>query len=171
MLRQQACRRTFTKLDDKTLKELVAIHGEKSWSVIARKMPGMNQRQVADRWITYLSPAINHDPWTSEDDEKLLSDYASFGSRWTMIAQQFHGRTNAQVKNRVQMLQRRKNNQMMNVVPSTEETTRRATFADFTPPADVFPKHSAFASQELEDDIFIQSAFDADFWYDNGYDE
>jgi hypothetical protein len=57
----------FTPEEDEVLRNLVAKHDD-SWSTIGREMPSRNERQVRDRWITYLSPEISNMEWTGGDE-------------------------------------------------------------------------------------------------------
>ena len=97
----------FTAEDDEVLKHLVEEFGENNWLFIAERMPGRNPRQVKERWMYYLSPKLNHSPWTKEEDDLLLQKQQEIGSKWVRISQFFHNRTDAMVKNRFQVLKRR----------------------------------------------------------------
>ena len=37
------------------------------WSDLAQKLPGRVGKQVRDRWVNHLNPAINHLPFSRED--------------------------------------------------------------------------------------------------------
>lgn len=37
------------------------------WSELAQKLPGRVGKQVRDRWVNHLNPAINHLPFSRED--------------------------------------------------------------------------------------------------------
>ena len=37
------------------------------WSDLAQKLPGRVGKQVRDRWVNHLNPAINHLPFNRED--------------------------------------------------------------------------------------------------------
>ena len=97
----------FTHEDDELLKMLVAQFGENDWSTIAANMPGRNVRQCKERWMYYLNPHLNTTPWTREEDMLLLEKQREFGSKWVKIAMFFPHRTDAMVKNRFQVLNRK----------------------------------------------------------------
>lgn len=175
MFRLHSRRKAFTDAEDETLRNLVAIHGEGNWNIIAKTMPGRNPRQVIDRWTTYLSPTINRDPWTLEDDDKLLTEHAALGKRWTLIAKSFPGRTDAQVKNRLQMLQRRQKRQAVALMLSQAPSMCRATSSGFTSPVsatgETGTEPAIFTSEETQDSATAVPALEAELWYDNEYEE
>ena len=37
------------------------------WSDLAQRLPGRVGKQIRDRWVNHLNPAINHMPFTRED--------------------------------------------------------------------------------------------------------
>jgi hypothetical protein len=55
----------------------------------------------------YLSPELNTRPWTPTEDALLIEKYLMIGSRWVTIAKFFPNRTDAMIKNRFLMLQRK----------------------------------------------------------------
>ena len=97
----------FSPEEDERLKVLVTEFGDNDWTSIANEMPGRNVRQCKERWMYYLSPSINTAPWTKEEDNLLLLKQREFGSKWVKIAKFFENRTDAMVKNRFNVLQRK----------------------------------------------------------------
>ena len=47
-----------------------------------------------------LSPEINKDPWTIEQDMQLIEFLKSYGRDWAGISKHMNGRTQNQIKNR-----------------------------------------------------------------------
>ena len=76
----------FTQEEDLTLANLVIRYGEDNWEKISEYMPNRNVRQCRDRWLFYLSPSINTNEFTVEDDMKLIDLYIQYGSQWKTIA-------------------------------------------------------------------------------------
>lgn len=96
----------FTPTEDQKLLELVGKYGE-DWEIICTFMPGRNTRQVRERWTNYVSPTINRDPFTEEEDALLLDKVAEYGFKWVMLTQFFNKRTDSALKNRYQLIERR----------------------------------------------------------------
>ena len=100
-------KKKFTEEDDQKLREIIARIGTSSWIEVAKAMGDRNSRQCKERWENYLDPTINTSPWTQEEDDLLIQKQLEIGSKWVTIAHFFNRRTDAQVKNRWQMLDRK----------------------------------------------------------------
>ena len=96
----------FSKEDDEQLIQLVQKFGT-NWKVIALNMRNRNSRQCRERWMHYLDPQINNSPFSSSEDQLIISKFNEFGPKWVMITKFFHGRTDQQLKNRFQVLKRK----------------------------------------------------------------
>ena len=99
-------RNKFTPEEDLALKALVAQFGEFNWERIAAHMPNRNERQCHDRWIYYLSPNINNEPFTREEDELLFKLVSQMGGMWVQISKKFNKRSDKQIKNRWNLLKK-----------------------------------------------------------------
>jgi hypothetical protein len=97
----------FTQEDDNRLRRLVKALGTVDWNAIADRMGGKNPRQCRERWINYLSPALNTAAWTLAEDALLMQKYLDFGGKWVQISKCFPNRTDCMIKNRFNKLQRR----------------------------------------------------------------
>lgn len=97
----------FCEDEDKRLRELVAQYGDNSWIQIASQMPGRNSRQCRERWMNYLSPHLNVNDWTPEEDDMLLEKHKEYGTSWVRICKFFEGRTDQMCKNRFFLLKRK----------------------------------------------------------------
>lgn len=98
----------FTPAEDAKLKLLVKIFGVGSWNKISASMGKRNARQCRDRYKNYLSPNVKSDPWTAEEDSKLEKLVETMGKKWSLIAKEFNGRTDINIKSRYALLQRQK---------------------------------------------------------------
>ena len=101
-------RSAFTPEEDDRLRELVGKHGENNWFHIASKMPKRDTRQCRERWFNYLSPKVINGVWTGPEDELLAEKVAIFGRKWKSIEPFFPGRTDINIKNRWNFLQKKK---------------------------------------------------------------
>lgn len=72
------------------------------WSDLAQRLPGRVGKQVRDRWVNHLNPAINHMPFTREDDLLLFKGHQELGKRWVEISTKFFESTRSEnhIKNR-----------------------------------------------------------------------
>ena len=100
--KKRKIRNKFTQEEDQKLRELVRIHGDRSWSTIASLMKTRSQRQCRERWKHYLSCDTDElkNSWTKEEDEIILNKFNELGAKWTKIARELPGRSDLQVKNR-----------------------------------------------------------------------
>ena len=101
-------RYAFTPEEDDRLRELVEKHGENNWFHIASKMPKRDTRQCRERWFNYLSPKVINGTWTEEEDKFLAEKVSQFGRKWKAIEPFFPGRTDINIKNRWNFLQKKK---------------------------------------------------------------
>lgn len=92
---------TWKEEEDQQLLAMVAKYGPRRWSHIARELNlGRNGKQCRERYLNHLSPHINKDHWTEEEDAKILHYQAKFGNQWAKIAKFLPGRTSNSIKNR-----------------------------------------------------------------------
>ena len=47
-----------------------------------------------ERYVNMLDPALKTEPWSADEDEKLLRLAMQYDCRWTEVAPHFEGRTN-----------------------------------------------------------------------------
>ncbi|EAY12502.1 Myb-like DNA-binding domain containing protein [Trichomonas vaginalis G3] len=97
----------FSVEEDVKLKKIVEELGSTNWNLVANKMQTRNARQCRDRWENYLSPTLNRDPFTLEEDLIILQKYNEFGAKWVNISKFLVNRTDISVKSRWMMLKRR----------------------------------------------------------------
>ena len=72
------------------------------WADLSPQLPGRTGKQIRDRWVNYLNPAINHMPFTCHDDMMLWNGHSRYGKRWVEISTKvFHStRSENHIKNR-----------------------------------------------------------------------
>jgi hypothetical protein len=101
-------RRMFSPQDDEELAGLVRAVGDGNWVHVSQRMPpGFTPRQCRERWRNYLDPRLGREPWTEAEDARLVEEFLRLGTRWTMIAEQFPGRSGNTVRNRYFLLVRK----------------------------------------------------------------
>ena len=83
----------FTAEEDQKIRDLVAEKGVHSWAELIDHLPGRSTRQCREGWNLYLSPEVCNEPWTQEEEVRLLNVYYMVGRKWTMIAKAFPNRT------------------------------------------------------------------------------
>lgn len=107
--------RAYTEEEDRTITRTVLSERDFThWSGLAADInalfpptPRTQQqprtgKQIRDRWVNFLNPVINHEPWSREESIRLWKAYAECGKRWTVIGiEKFHTiRSENQIKNR-----------------------------------------------------------------------
>ncbi|XP_038971384.1 transcription factor MYB3R-5-like isoform X5 [Phoenix dactylifera] len=92
VLNPELVKGAWTKEEDDCIVELVAKHGSKKWSVIAKSLPGRIGKQCRERWHNHLNPAIKKDAWTPEEEVTLMHSHQIYGNKWAEIAKFLPGR-------------------------------------------------------------------------------
>jgi hypothetical protein len=89
----------WTETEDKLVLNLVNKFG-RNWSLLSRYMPRRTGKQIRERFINILDPAINRDKFTFDEDRYILELYSIYGTTWSKIAEFLKNRTADMVKNR-----------------------------------------------------------------------
>jgi hypothetical protein len=97
----------FAAAEDDLIRYLVEQQRMTKWSDVAAQLPGRTSRQVRDRYKHYLSPNVTAHDWKLDEDKQLIQLVGRYGQRWSSLVQYFPGRSEVQLRNRWNVLQRK----------------------------------------------------------------
>ncbi|KAJ0262845.1 SANT/Myb domain-containing protein [Hirschfeldia incana] len=117
--------------EDDKLKQLVKQYGPRNWNIIGQHLSrtGIGCRQ---RWYNQLAPYLIKEPFTKEEEERLLEAHRIHGNRWSVIATLFPGRTDSAIKNRYHVMMTRRKRRGFSSTPNS-------TFDQFRSPIFTLP--------------------------------
>lgn len=154
--RSTVMRRKFTPEEDKMLIDLHSQYGPE-WELISALMHDRNERQCKDRYMNYLDPSINREPFTEEEDNLIAQKYLEMGPKWMLMTQYFNNRTEASLKNRFQLLDRRN----LSGKPIVYKGKQKEKEEEVKP--EPFPKIDKFDQEQIHD-LFAKPDDILKFW-------
>ncbi|CAD8159268.1 unnamed protein product [Paramecium octaurelia] len=105
---EQSQKSKWTPEEDQIIRDNVNME-ENNWAAIAAILKNKTGKQIRERYINKLRSDIvdvKQQPWSNMEDQKLLQLHNQLGSKWSLIARQFPGRSDLQIKNRTHKLLR-----------------------------------------------------------------
>ena len=114
----------WTRAEDACLREAVAIQKKQArgcadtqskakarWKPVElylhSKGFSRTRIQCRNRWMEHLRPGITLDPFSIEDEMKLVQLHAVFGNQWCQIAEQMGNRSSGQVRTHYNNIERK----------------------------------------------------------------
>jgi myb proto-oncogene protein len=85
--------------EDKIVKDFVKSHGKK-WEEIAKLLNLRSSKQIKQRYVNKLDENLIRSKFNEEEDEKIISFFMKYGSKWSFISKSFQGRTPEMLKSR-----------------------------------------------------------------------
>ncbi|KAG9224465.1 hypothetical protein CCMSSC00406_0007658 [Pleurotus cornucopiae] len=97
-------RKLWTDEEDRILRAAVYVEDpestNKKWNLIAKHLPGRNNRDCRKRWHNQMSSLISKGPWTPEENERLMQAVSQFGTKWSQVAAAVKTRNGSQCAKR-----------------------------------------------------------------------
>jgi hypothetical protein len=91
---------SWTPEEDRAIIAFVEQNGTKQWQKLCASLPGRIGKQCRERWRNHLDPAINHAPWSEQEDQRLVELHKLHGNAWVTISGLMVNRSDNAVKNR-----------------------------------------------------------------------
>jgi hypothetical protein len=110
----------FTIEEDFRLMDLILCFGDNQWGSIEREMVTKNKRQCRERYLNYLHPQVNNEPWSTEEDHHLINMISTIGPSWEKLSKHFHCRTAINIRNRWNIVKKKYIYQIQGQVPPSE---------------------------------------------------
>lgn len=96
----------WSKSEDALLVATVQELGVDKWAMVAERLGTRTAKQCRERWNNHADPSINKDPFTDEENARILDMYRKFGSKWSEMARHLPGRPDNRIKNHYNTLLR-----------------------------------------------------------------
>ena len=105
--RAKPFRQPWTANEDEKVRTAVGAHGLGAWSLVAALVPGRTGKQCRERWYNHLDAAVNKEPWSIDEERKLMQLQRELGNHWADIAKYLPGRTDNATRNHYNSVLRR----------------------------------------------------------------
>ena len=98
-LKPNIVRGSWQPEEDQAISLWVQENGEKKWAGLAEKLTGRTGKQCRERSKNILDPNVRRDPWTEDEDQRLVALHNRYGNKWSDIGKELNRPDNC-VKNR-----------------------------------------------------------------------
>jgi len=99
-LKQPVNKLKWTPEEDEQLKSIMMNNTNAKYSEICVLLTTQRtSKQCRERWHNHLSPEVNKDKWTPEEDALICLKFKEFGALWSRMALILKGRTDNAIKN------------------------------------------------------------------------
>ena len=107
--------------------------GSTDWAVISKHMQtSRSPKQCRERWCYILKPGLKKGDWTNEEDDAIIMMHKDIGNQWAVMSRKLEGRTDIDVKNRFNSLQRtRRNKTQKRVLVQNDDQVNSGTIFQF----------------------------------------
>lgn len=93
-------RTNFSPEDDAQLAQLVKLHGDTKWSLIASIMKKWNRKQLREHYINFIKCKNTSTNFTPIEDSLILMHVKEFGHTWKDLVNKLPDRSPIAIKNR-----------------------------------------------------------------------
>lgn len=104
----------FSPKEEERLLELVKVHGENKWSVIASVMKKWNRKQLRDHYVNFMKGQGSSTNFSPAEDVMVLTHVNSYGHTWKELSKKLPGRSPMAIKNRYYKILNKRNNSSKN---------------------------------------------------------
>ena len=90
----------WSEVEDQLLLNAVQKFGTHNWGLVAASVSGRTRKQCRERWAGKLNPELAKEPWSNDEDNKLIELHKKLGNKWALISVHLAGRSPIMLKNR-----------------------------------------------------------------------
>lgn len=85
--------------EDYKIKDLVTLYNF-NWAKISKLIYNRTPKQIRDRYINYLDPNLNNNPFTILENKKIINFVKEYGKQWVKLSKVIRGKSPLSIKNK-----------------------------------------------------------------------